>query len=178
MLANPSHNISSTFVEKKFSCLFPGTFSALLTGLIEVVVVSWVYGVDNFLEDIRRMIGWTGQGRLYSFHKAYWTITWKFVTPTLLTVILVASILDYQPMKYGDSVYPDWANGMGWVVSMVSVACIPLVMLWKVVMMGRWRIISKDDRWYELTKPTPEWGSAEREFLKNEANKDDICEII
>ena len=159
----------------------PGTFSALLTGLIEVLVVSWVYGVDNFLEDIRRMIGWTGQGRLYSLHRMYWTITWKVVTPTLLTVILVASILDYQPMKYGDSVYPDWANGMGWVVSMVSVACIPLVMLWKVGMKGRWRIISKDDRWEELTKPSPEWGRAEREFLKKEKNmndKNDIGELL
>ena len=66
----------------------------------------------------------------------------------------------------------------GVAVSMISVACIPLVMLWKVVMMGRWRVISKDDRWDELTKPTPEWGSAEREYLKNEGNKEDIGEII
>ena len=157
--------------------MHPGTFSALLTGLIEVLVVSWVYGVDNFLEDIRRMIGWTGQGRLYSLHRIYWTITWKVVTPTLLTVILVASILDYKPMKYGDSVYPDWANGMGWVVSMVSVACIPLVMLWKVGMKGRWRIISKDDCWEDLTKTSPEWGRAEREFLKTENDRNDKNDI-
>ena len=119
------------------------------------------------------MIGWTGEGRLYSFHKTYWTITWKFVTPALLTVILAASVIDYKPMTYGDSVYPVWANGLGWAVSMVSVACIPLVMLWKVVvvMQGRWKIISKDDRWDELIKTGAEWGRAERQYLKKEQNK-------
>jgi len=149
-----------------------GTFSALLTGLIEVLVVSWVYGVDRFLEDIRRMVGWTGHGMLYRAHRTYWAVTWKFVTPGLLTVILVASALDYKPMKYGDAVYPDWANGLGWLVSMASVACIPLVMLWKVAMQGRWKIISKDDRWDELIRPSPEWGKAERDFLKNTENTD------
>ena len=77
----------------------------------------------------------------------------------------------------GTPVYPGWASGLGWAVSMVSVACIPLVMLWKVVMMGRWRIISKDDRWEELTKPSPEWGRAEREFLKKENNRNDKNDI-
>ena len=166
MLVRYQHLIISS------SRLSLGTFSALLTGLIEVLVVSWVYGVDRFLEDIRRMVGWTGQGGLYRAHRTYWTVTWKFVTPGLLTVILVASALDYKPMKYGDAVYPDWANGLGWLVSLASVACIPLVMLWKVAMQGRWKIISKDDRWDELIRPSPEWGRAERDFLKNNENTD------
>ena len=55
---------------------------------------------------------------------------------------------------------------------MASVACIPLVMLWKVAMQGRWKIISKDDRWDELIRPSPEWGRAERDFLKNNENTD------
>ena len=149
-----------------------GTFSALLTGLIEVLVVSWVYGVDRFLEDIRRMIGWSKEGMLYSVHKNYWRITWKLVTPMLLIVILIASVLDYKPMVYGASVYPGWANMLGWMVSMVSVACIPMGVLVKVLKQGDWKIISKDNRWEKLLKPSSDWGNAEREWMKRQ-EKDD-----
>ena len=30
-----------------------GTFSALVTGMVEVAVIAWMYGADRFLEDIR-----------------------------------------------------------------------------------------------------------------------------
>ena len=76
-----------------------GTFSALVTGLVEVLAISWVYGVDRFLEDIRRMIGWTGLEPFYKLHRIYWTWIWKVVTPTLLLVILVASAIEYKPMS-------------------------------------------------------------------------------
>ena len=124
-----------------------GTFSALVTGLVEVLAISWVYGVDRFLEDIRRMIGWTGLEPFYQLHRIYWSIIWKAVTPTLLLVILVASAFEYKPMSYGDFIFPGWANGLGWVVSGVSVLCIPTVMVIKLFFHGGWRVISKENRW-------------------------------
>ena len=123
-----------------------GTFSALVTGLVEVLAISWVYGVDRFLEDIRRMIGWTGLEPFYKLHRIYWTWIWKVVTPTLLLVILVASAIEYKPMSYGDVIFPGWANGLGWVVSGVSVLCIPTVMVVKIFFHGGWRVISKENR--------------------------------
>ena len=122
------------------------TFSALVTGLVEVLAISWVYGVDRFLEDIRRMIGWTGLEPFYKLHRIYWTWIWKVVTPTLLLVILVASAIEYKPMSYGDVIFPGWANGLGWVVSGVSVLCIPTVMVVKIFFHGGWRVISKENR--------------------------------
>ena len=124
-----------------------GTFSALVTGLVEVLAISWVYGVDRFLEDIRRMIGWTGLEPFYQLHRIYWSIIWKAVTPTLLLVILVASAFEYKPMSYGDFIFPGWANGLGWMVSGVSVLCIPTVMVIKLFFHGGWRVISKENRW-------------------------------
>jgi solute carrier family 6 amino acid transporter-like protein 5/7/9/14 len=145
-----------------------GTFSALVTGLVEVLAISWLYGVDRFLEDIRRMIGWTGQEPFYRLHRLYWSTIWKVVTPTLLLVILVASAAEYRPMTYGAVTYPGWANGLGWLVSGVSVLCIPAVMLAKCWSSGGWRVISNEDRWGELTQPTKDWGQAERDFRRRE----------
>ena len=124
-----------------------GTFSALLTGLVEVLAISWIYGVDRFLEDIRRMIGWSGRERFYRAHAVYWSVMWRLVTPALLLIILVASAVGYRPMTYGDSAdpytYPGWANALGWVVSGVSVLCIPVVMGVKLLQRGH----SKEGRW-------------------------------
>lgn len=35
-----------------------GTFSALITGLIEVAAVAWIYGIERFLLDINTMLQW------------------------------------------------------------------------------------------------------------------------
>lgn len=42
-----------------------GTFSALINGVVEVLVVAWIYGVDRFLGDIQVMFQWA-------------TNTWKY----------------------------------------------------------------------------------------------------
>lgn len=123
-----------------------GTFPALLTGLLEVLVIAWLYGVDRFLEDIRRMVGWSGAEAWYGAHRRYWSTMWRWVTPGLLLVILVASGLDYAPLSYGGVAYPRWANSVGWAVSGLSVVCIPGVMVAKLWGGGGWRVASKGQR--------------------------------
>jgi len=149
-----------------------GTFSALVTGMVEVLAISWVYGVDKFLEDIRRMVGWTGKERFYRAHRLYWSVMWKVVTPGLLLVILVASVVQYSPLTYGTVTFPGWANGLGWAVSGVSVLSIPTVMLVKLFHHGGWRMISKEGRWEELLRPAPEWGQPERAWRAAEAARE------
>lgn len=49
-------------------------------GLVEVVAISWFYGIDRFFDHINEMIG--------SYPKPYifWKVVLKFVTPVYLTV--------------------------------------------------------------------------------------------
>lgn len=35
--------------------------------------------------------------------------------------------MDYEPLTYGDYVYPHWANVIGWLIACSSVLMIPLV---------------------------------------------------
>lgn len=56
------------------------SFSALIIGLIEVIVIAWVYGVDRFLEDCKVMLGH------YPTKRLYWKIIWKYVTPLIIIV--------------------------------------------------------------------------------------------
>lgn len=59
---------------------YAATFSALIIGMAEVAVVSWHYGVDRFLDDIKHMIGY------YPPPRMYWKFIWKFFTPIIITV--------------------------------------------------------------------------------------------
>ena len=50
----------------------------MTTVFFEAVAVSWVYGLNNFSDDVFSMLG----------HRPglYWRITWKFISPTFLAV--------------------------------------------------------------------------------------------
>ncbi|CAG2167879.1 unnamed protein product, partial [Oppiella nova] len=117
-------------------------------GLVEVVVIGWVYGVDRFLEDMKVMLGH------YPFHRLYWRILWKFICPLLIIFILIFSLIDLKPATYGDYVYPWWASVIGWMLSLVSVAAIPFVAVLKITKM-RGPIIH---RIKVLMRPTSDWG--------------------
>eukprot|EP00095_Tigriopus_kingsejongensis_P002782 maker-scaffold623_size123039-snap-gene-0.17 protein:Tk02782 transcript:maker-scaffold623_size123039-snap-gene-0.17-mRNA-1 annotation:"sodium-neurotransmitter symporter " len=140
-----------------------GTFSALITGVCEVVVLAWVYGVERFLGDIQVMFRWNTNSRFYKVFRAFWRVMWRFVTPLLLFLILIATWVGYKPMKYDKYVYPMWANGIGWVVSFVSVAAIPAVMMGKVLSSSG----SFTERISKLSCPNSKWGPLNEEDFQN-----------
>lgn len=46
---------------------------------------------------------------------------------------MVFTWIDYQPSSYGDYNYPAWADVLGWMITMTSVAAIPVVAIFKIV---------------------------------------------
>ena len=63
----------------------------------------------------------------------YWRVMWRFVTPLICVLILGATWFSHKPMSYDGKDYPEWANHVGWAVSFVSVSCIPLAMIYKLL---------------------------------------------
>jgi len=100
----------------------------ITVALFEIVAVSWVYGVDKFLDDIFEMTG----RRL----GLIWWILFKFVVPVLMAILWVASLVSAvsEPLQFdypGESeprLYPNWAVGFGWLIMLLSVVWIPLYM--------------------------------------------------
>ena len=45
---------------------------------------------------------------------------------------MIFTWVDYVPSKYAEYHYPAWADAMGWMMSMTSVAAIPTVLVIKV----------------------------------------------
>ncbi|KAK7068348.1 hypothetical protein SK128_002873, partial [Halocaridina rubra] len=126
---------------------YSSTFSALMVGMAEVMVVTWVYGVDNFLNDIKIMLGF------YPYPRILWKIIWQYLMPLVVLTILVFTWIDLKPASYGDYEFPAWANGVGWLLSFSSVILIPAVAVYKIIREKGTFV----ERVKKLIKPLPEW---------------------
>ena len=63
-----------------------GAMGLTLIALVEIVAVMYVYGHEIFTNDIKMMTG-VKPG-------LYWQMTWRFIAPILLTLILAASLIN------------------------------------------------------------------------------------
>jgi len=119
------------------------TYSAMILGALEIIVVAWIYGADNFIEDLRTMIGFYPPLRLF------WKWSWKIVSPLMLLAILLFTMINYSQLQYDGYIYPAWTNVLGWMLSLSSVLLVPVVMVWK--------ILVKRQNVRDLLRPTSEW---------------------
>jgi len=126
---------------------YSSTFSALMVGVIEVLVVTWVYGVDNFLDDIKLMLGH------YPYPRSLWRVVWKFGMPFMVSCILVCTFLFYESPSYGDYQFPWWANLLGWLLSFSSVSLIPIVAVIKICQ----ETGTLSERVRKLLRPRSDW---------------------
>lgn len=129
---------------------YAATYSLLLIAIAECVTLTYVYGLDNFFKDIEMMLGRKPH--------MWWKIMWKGVTPAFLVFIMVFTWIDYQPSSYGDYNYPAWADVLGWMITMTSVAAIPVVAIFKIVTAEKKESFIETIK--ELCRPTAEWGPA------------------
>lgn len=103
---------------------YSASVSVILICLIEVILVGWFYGVENFSNDIYFMIG-RYPGRM-------WLICWKYITPVILIGIFFTSIVFNRNVVYNGVEYPSWAIALGWCSCGASIICIPIYFLYMI----------------------------------------------
>ncbi|KAM4736033.1 sodium- and chloride-dependent transporter XTRP3 isoform 2-T2 [Anableps anableps] len=114
---------------------YGATFSLLLIVLIEVITVSYFYGIKRFEKDIEDMLG----------HRPnwYWKIMWGGVSPLLLIALFLFYVINY--IRGGTPTYQAWNKDVGkseqteyplfgqafiGLLLVSSVSCIPLTALY------------------------------------------------
>jgi len=100
--------------------------SVLILAVLEMVAIMWVYGVNKFCKDVEAMLGF--------YPNWYFKACWVVISPVLLTVILVAALIDWTKPSYGNIQYPEWAHGIGWFLLALSVLQIPAWFLLSLVL--------------------------------------------
>ncbi|CAL1682502.1 unnamed protein product [Lasius platythorax] len=122
---------------------FGGTFIIVFLASFEVIAISWVYGIDNFMDDIEFM---TGRRPFF-----YWRFCWCYLTPLSLFIILIYFLINITPLMYNDEYYPTSAYAAGWTLLALGLLPFPLGM----ILVG---IQNKDKTWLNIIKPSANWG--------------------
>ncbi|XP_077401968.1 sodium- and chloride-dependent GABA transporter 2-like isoform X2 [Vanacampus margaritifer] len=98
----------------------------LLLSICQSVSIAWVYGAERFYGNITDMIGYRPSPLM--------KLCWCYFTPCLCFGTFIFSIVRYSPLKFSSTyVYPLWANVLGWFLATISLALIPLFVLYKIV---------------------------------------------
>ncbi|KAL7393374.1 hypothetical protein ABVT39_009851 [Epinephelus coioides] len=114
---------------------YGANFSLLFVVLVEVITVSYIYGIRRFEKDIEDMLG----------HRPnwYWKIMWAIVSPLLLITLFIIYIVNY--IKGGTPTYQAWNKELGksvvtqypvygqvfiGLLLVSSVSCVPLTALY------------------------------------------------
>ncbi|KAL4222727.1 Sodium- and chloride-dependent creatine transporter 1 [Mactra antiquata] len=100
----------------------------VLFGMVfmEVLAFGWVFGADRFYDILELMTG--------SRPGPWMKICWKYLSPLIINVIFWFQIVTYKPLTFDeDTKYPTWATVLGFILTFSSVACIPIVGIYKLV---------------------------------------------
>ncbi|CAC5406551.1 unnamed protein product [Mytilus coruscus] len=119
---------------------YVGGFPLLIVGVIELIVVVHVYGFSfstsdtekypmrflrgflHFKIDIEMMLGRTIFTTVTFY---FFGVMWCVVAPIILLLVVILKALQYEPIKLGSYIYPNWANALGWLTVLFSVFFIP-----------------------------------------------------
>ncbi|XP_067903123.1 sodium- and chloride-dependent neutral and basic amino acid transporter B(0+)-like [Heterodontus francisci] len=99
----------------------------IITALLELISLSWIYGINRFIKDIEMMIG----ERNWLFW-LWWRVCWFFISPCVLTAVLFWTLTTFTPPSYGPIEYPVWGTALGWCMVIFCILWIPIVAIVRV----------------------------------------------
>uniref|UniRef100_A0A1I8M2C5 Transporter n=1 Tax=Musca domestica TaxID=7370 RepID=A0A1I8M2C5_MUSDO len=141
------------------------TLVAIVLGIFELIAASWIYGVKNICRDIKFM--------LTIKTSIYYRICWGIVTPVFMTAVLIYMLVDYEPLKYNDTLYPEGLYALGWCISAVGIG---QLLIWGFYTAYTAPQFSCGQRFKVAFKPTSQWGPLDPTTLKEYKEYCNNCE--
>merc|ERR1719232_1261172 len=125
------------------------SWNLLLFALLEVIVVSWMYGVDRFLDNLAEM-----EIKMTKWTRTYWRLSWRFSTPAILTLLLIFSWHDFGQVGYKGEPYPVGIQILGYLITGCTLIALPVGCFSEV-----YRLYTDSDQTLRsLVSPTQHWG--------------------
>ncbi|TRY76399.1 hypothetical protein TCAL_11783 [Tigriopus californicus] len=127
------------------------TSSLLFITMLEIIIVAWFYGVNQFFKAAKEM-----DIPIPTFVAWLWRIMLVVVTPLLLAIITILSWINHEDMAYNNYVYPNSVQICGWVMELLPLGITAVYPLWTLC-----KARSKEGRMIDLLfKPTDSWFEA------------------
>ncbi|KAK5912723.1 hypothetical protein CesoFtcFv8_002566 [Champsocephalus esox] len=120
----------------------------LVLALLEIIGVCYIYGGNRFIKDIEMMIG----KKSFLFW-LWWRACWFFITPCLIVVILIWSLVSLESPSYSGVEFPEWGLAVGWCMTVFILLLVPIVAVYKLMKAegSPWK------RLKSLCSPAEEW---------------------
>ncbi|XP_023222440.1 sodium- and chloride-dependent glycine transporter 2-like isoform X1 [Centruroides sculpturatus] len=140
---------------------YGGGYSVLVIAVFELLALMWGYGVRRFCSDLEFMLGFRPN--------YFWQICWAVIAPLVLAFIFIYSLTEHKPITYDTIPYPEWADGIGWVLVLITILQIPL---WAIYV-----LIKNRNNIRNAFKPEPSWGPGDPDARRRRLN-DENPEIV
>ena len=110
------------------------SWNTILICLLEIVLVSWIYGTDKLFANIDEM-----GVKLQEATKIYFKICLRYIAPCLLAILLVTSWASSSPSKANLNISgktyvfdEPGVQALAWLLGIFSISFIPIIGAWKV----------------------------------------------
>ncbi|XP_067651729.1 sodium- and chloride-dependent glycine transporter 1-like [Haliotis asinina] len=141
---------------------YTSSFSVLLIGCLECLIIGWIYGSKRFNLDVEMMLGRRAPVVL--------SFTLSYITPVIMFAALILSLFMYDPPSYGTYIYPVHAKVIGILMAVFMTAPIPITLIYQVAQ----RKGTIMERLKVASVPSVEWGPARAELRKVYLERDNM----
>ena len=123
------------------------------------MVVSWVYGIENFLQNIEEMgVRFGGKVARTLIKIMYWV-----VTPGILITVVIIAWAGREPINYDNKDFPKVAEAFGWVLELgplIFAVVMPIPQLWHCLKVEGMTLV---ETLRFMTTPSQKWSKKNRE---------------
>ena len=138
---------------------YSASFAIAILILFEIILICYIYGIRNYIRDLRSMFGEPGNRftKIIGPTSYYIMFVWSFAAPLALVALLCILIYDQirHPARYGDYEFPIWSMALGWFISVLPLFALPVFIFYNIhKFKRRGKPIS------EMFQVQPKWPSA------------------
>ncbi|CAF3462605.1 unnamed protein product [Rotaria socialis] len=94
----------------------------MLVVMMEAIAATWVYGINNLVNDIRTNLGFEPN--------LFFRLAWTVICPVIVIMLMVLALSYSDELKYGNYIFPSWSIIFGWCLNMCFILPIPIVMIY------------------------------------------------
>ncbi|XP_026474841.1 sodium- and chloride-dependent glycine transporter 1-like isoform X2 [Ctenocephalides felis] len=121
------------------------SWAVLLIGMAQLVLVSWSYGMNKYLDNIAEM-----GIKLNRFAKWYWKVTIAVISPLACLAVFIFLMINYETATFEDYIFPAWADAIGILIGLTTLVPIPIYTMYL--------LFKRKITGWDLFKPTKAWG--------------------
>ena len=146
------------------------TSSLLFVLWIEIIVVTWFYGINRFIDNIQEMGMKKGLSRPYGILRVLFFILLAVITPLVLLGLCIIAWKNREGIVYGGEQFPPVAEGFGWLMELGPLIFLLIMPVWEVYKLSKQNLTASEIG-RKLLNPSKSWYEVERD---DEANKFEV----